>query len=217
MTVTISRTQRRFVLPESDLPTHYYNIAADLPVPLPPPLHPGTREPIGPADLAPLFPMELIKQEVSTDREVEIPEEIREAYRIYRPTPLQRASALEKALDTPAHIYFKNESVSPAGSHKPNTAIAQAFYNRAEGVTRLVTETGAGQWGSALAFACSLFDIEAKVFMVKVSYEQKPYRRSFIQSFGATVIPSPSSETNAGRAILAEDPDSPGSLGIAIS
>jgi tryptophan synthase beta chain len=217
MTVTISRTQRRFVLPESDLPTHYYNIAADLPVPLPPPLHPGTREPIGPADLAPLFPMELIKQEVSADREVEIPEEVREAYRIYRPTPLQRASALEKALDTPAHIYFKNESVSPAGSHKPNTAIAQAFYNRAEGVTRLVTETGAGQWGSALAFACSLFDIEAKVFMVKVSYEQKPYRRSFIQSFGATVVPSPSTETNAGRAILAEDPDSPGSLGIAIS
>jgi len=217
MTVTISRTQRRFVLPESELPTHYYNIAADLPVPQPPPLHPGTREPIGPEMLAPLFPMELIRQEVSTDREVEIPEEIREAYRIYRPTPLQRATALEKALDTPARIYFKNESVSPAGSHKPNTAIAQAFYNKREGISRLVTETGAGQWGSALAFACSLFDLEAKVFMVRVSYDQKPYRRSFIQSFGATVIPSPSTETNAGRAILAEDPDSPGSLGIAIS
>jgi tryptophan synthase beta chain len=217
MTVTISRTQRRFVLTEADLPTHYYNIAADLPVPAPPPLHPGTREPIGPEMLAPLFPMELIRQEVSTERYIEIPEEIREAYRIYRPTPLHRATALEKALDTPARIYFKNEGVSPAGSHKPNTAIAQAYYNHAEGITRLATETGAGQWGSALAFACSLFDLEAKVFMVRVSYEQKPYRRSFIQSFGATVVPSPSDETNAGRAILAEDPDSPGSLGIAIS
>jgi len=217
MTVTISRTQRRFLLTEADLPTHYYNIAADLPVPAPPPLHPGTREPIGPEMLAPLFPMELIRQEVSTERYIEIPEEIREAYRIYRPTPLHRATALEKALDTPARIYFKNEGVSPAGSHKPNTAIAQAYYNHAEGITRLATETGAGQWGSALAFACSLFGLEAKVFMVKVSYEQKPYRRSFIQSFGATVVPSPSTETNAGRAILADDPDSPGSLGIAIS
>ena len=217
MTVTISRTQRRFVLREADLPTHYVNIAADLPEPLPPPLHPGTREPIGPEMLAPLFPMELIKQEVSADPLIEIPEEVREAYRIYRPTPLQRATALEKALDTPARIYFKNEGVSPAGSHKPNTAIAQAFYNRAEGVRRLVTETGAGQWGSALAFAGSLFDLETKVFMVRISYEQKPYRRSFIESFGATVVPSPSSETNAGRAVLAEDPDSTGSLGIAIS
>ncbi|MEO6294510.1 MAG: TrpB-like pyridoxal phosphate-dependent enzyme [Candidatus Limnocylindria bacterium] len=217
MTVTISRTQRRFLLSEDQLPTHYYNIAADLPVPAPPPLHPGTREPIGPEMLAPLFPMELIRQEVSTERYIEIPEEIREAYRIYRPTPLHRATALEKALDTPARIYFKNEGVSPAGSHKPNTAIAQAYYNHAEGITRLATETGAGQWGSALAFACSLFGLEAKVFMVKVSYEQKPYRRSFIQSFGATVVPSPSTETNAGRAILADDPDSPGSLGIAIS
>ena len=217
MTVTISRTQRRFVLPEDELPTHYYNIAADLPVPQPPPLHPGTREPIGPEMLAPLFPMELIRQEVSTDRYVEIPEEIREAYRIYRPSPLHRATALEKALDTPARIYFKNEGVSPAGSHKPNTAIAQAYYNRQEGVTRLATETGAGQWGSALAFACSLFDLEAKVYMVKVSYEQKPYRRSFIASFGATVVASPSTETNAGRAVLADDPDSAGSLGIAIS
>lgn len=217
MTVTISRTQRRFVLSEDQLPTHYYNIAADLPVPAPPPLHPGTREPIGPEMLAPLFPMELIRQEVSADRYIEIPEEVREAYRIYRPTPLHRATALEKALDTPARIYFKNEGVSPAGSHKPNTAIPQAYYNRQEGVTRLATETGAGQWGSALAFAASLFDLEAKVFMVRVSYEQKPYRRSFIQSFGATVVPSPSNETNAGRAILATDPDSPGSLGIAIS
>ncbi len=217
MTVTITRTQRRFVLPEADLPTHYVNIAADLPEPLPPPLHPGTREPIGPADLAPLFPMELIRQEVSPEPLVEIPEEVREAYRIYRPSPLHRATALERALDTPARIYFKNEGVSPAGSHKPNTALAQAFYNRAEGTTRLVTETGAGQWGSALAFAGSLFGIETKVFMVRVSYEQKPYRRSFIESFGATVVPSPSQETNAGRAILAEDPDSTGSLGIAIS
>ena len=217
MTVTITRTQRRFVLPESDLPTHYVNIAADLPEPLPPPLHPGTREPIGPEMLAPLFPMELIRQEVSGDPLIEIPEEVREAYRIYRPTPLHRATALEKALDTPARIYFKNEGVSPAGSHKPNTAIAQAFYNRAEGITRLVTETGAGQWGSALAFAGSLFGLQTKVFMVKISYEQKPYRRSFIESFGATVIPSPSTETNAGRAVLAEDPDSTGSLGIAIS
>jgi tryptophan synthase beta chain len=217
MTVTISRTQRRFVLPESELPTHYVNIAADLPVPQPPPLHPGTREPIGPEMLAPLFPMELIKQEVSADPLIEIPEEVREAYRIYRPSPLHRATGLEKALDTPARIYFKNEGVSPAGSHKANTAIAQAFYNRAEGVTRLVTETGAGQWGSALAFASALFGLETKVFMVKVSYEQKPYRRSFIETFGATVVPSPSNETNAGRAVLAEDPDSTGSLGIAIS
>jgi tryptophan synthase beta chain len=217
MTVTISRTQRRFVLPESELPTHYVNIAADLPVPLPPPLHPGTREPIGPEMLAPLFPMELIRQEVSAEPLIEIPEEVREAYRIYRPSPLHRATALEKALDTPARIYFKNEGVSPAGSHKPNTAIAQAFYNRAEGVTRLVTETGAGQWGSALAFAGSLFGIDTKVYMVRISFEQKPYRRSFIESFGATVIPSPSDQTKAGRAILAEDPDSTGSLGIAIS
>lgn len=217
MTVTLSRTQRRFVLPESDLPTHYYNIAADLPVPLPPPLHPATMEPIGPEALAPLFPMALIAQEVSTEPAIEIPEEVREAYRIYRPSPLHRALGLEKLLDTPARIYFKNEGVSPAGSHKPNTAIAQAYYNREAGVTKLVTETGAGQWGSALSFACSLFGLEAKVFMVKVSFEQKPYRRSFIQSFGATVVPSPSDETNAGRAILAADPDSTGSLGIAIS
>jgi len=217
MTVTITRSQRRFILPEDRLPTHYYNIAADLPVPAPPPLHPGTREPIGPEMLAPLFPMALIGQEVSAERLIEIPEEVREAYRIYRPTPLQRATALERALDTPARIYFKNESVSPAGSHKVNTAIAQAYYNRAEGVTRLATETGAGQWGSALAFAANLFDLDLKVYMVRVSFEQKPYRRSFIQSFGADVVASPSADTGAGRAVLAADPDSTGSLGIAIS
>ena len=217
MTVTISRTRRRFVLPEEELPTHYVNIAADLPEALPPPLHPGTREPIGPEALAPLFPMELIRQEVSVDPLIEIPEEVREAYRIYRPSPLHRATALEKLLDTPARIYFKYEGVSPAGSHKPNTALAQAYYNRQEGVTRLATETGAGQWGSALAFAGSHFGIETKVFMVRVSYEQKPYRRSFMKTFGATVVPSPSSETNAGRAVLADEPDSSGSLGIAIS
>jgi len=209
--------QRRFMLPESELPTHFYNIAADLPEPAPPVLHPGTREPIGPADLAPLFPMELIKQEVSTERFIEIPEPVRDAYRIYRPSPMIRALGLEQALDTPAHIYYKYEGVSPAGSHKPNTAIAQAYYNKAEGINRLVTETGAGQWGSALAFAGSLFGIETKVFMVRVSYEQKPYRRSFIETFGGTVVPSPSTETNAGRKILADDPDSTGSLGIAIS
>jgi tryptophan synthase beta chain len=217
MTVTITRTQRRFVLPEDRLPTHYLNLAPDLPVPLPPPLHPGTREPIGPEMLAPLFPMALIRQEVATDPLVEIPEEVREAYRIYRPTPLQRAIGLERALDTPARIYFKNESVSPAGSHKVNTALAQAYYNRAEGITRLATETGAGQWGSALAFASTIFDLDLKVYMVKVSFEQKPYRRSFIQSFEADVVASPSPDTRAGRAVLAEDPGSSGSLGIAIS
>ena len=217
MTVTLSRTQRRFVLPEDELPTHYVNIAADLPVPLPPPLHPATREPIGPEMLAPLFPMALILQEVSPEPEIEIPEEVREAYRIYRPTPLQRALGLERALGTPAHIYFKNESVSPAGSHKLNTALPQAFYNREEGIRKLATETGAGQWGSALAIAGAMFGLEVEVFMVKVSFDQKPYRRSFIQSFGADVVASPSERTNAGRAVLAKDPDSTGSLGIAIS
>jgi tryptophan synthase beta chain len=212
-----SRSQRRFMLPESELPTHYYNIAADLPVPAPPPLHPGTREPIGPDALAPLFPMALIAQEVSSERFIEIPEPVREIYRMYRPSPLTRATNLERELDTPAHIYFKYEGVSPSGSHKPNTAIPQAYYNHEEGVTRLATETGAGQWGSALAFASAMFGIECKVFMVRVSFLQKPYRRSMIQAFGASVVPSPSPETNAGRAILAEDPDSPGSLGIAIS
>jgi tryptophan synthase beta chain len=208
---------RRFLLPEEELPTHFYNIAADLPEPPPPPLHPGTREPIGPEALAPLFPMELIRQEVSSERLIPIPEEVRDAYRIYRPSPLVRALGLERSLRTPARIYYKYEGGSPAGSHKPNTAIPQAYYNRAEGVTRLVTETGAGQWGSALALAGSLFGLETKVFMVRVSYEQKPYRRSFIQTMGGTVVPSPSVETNAGRAVLAADPDSTGSLGIAIS
>jgi tryptophan synthase beta chain len=210
-------TQRRYLLPESELPTHFYNISADLPEPLPPPLHPATKEPIGPEALAPLFPMELIRQEVSAEREIPIPEPVREAYRIYRPSPLVRALGLERSLDTPARIYYKYEGGSPAGSHKPNTALAQAYYNQQEGVTRLVTETGAGQWGSALAFAGAMFGIETKVFMVRVSYEQKPYRRSFIQTFGATVVPSPSTETNAGRTILAADPESTGSLGIAIS
>ncbi|MEP6470320.1 MAG: TrpB-like pyridoxal phosphate-dependent enzyme [Chloroflexota bacterium] len=210
-------SQRRYILPDEELPTHFYNIAADLPEPLPPPLHPATREPIGPEALASLFPMELIKQEVSAERYIPIPEPVREAYRIYRPSPLMRALGLERALDTPARIYYKYEGVSPAGSHKPNTALAQAFYNREEGVRRLVTETGAGQWGSALAFAGALFGIETKVFMVKVSYDQKPYRRSFIQTMGGTVVPSPSMETNAGRSVLAADPDSTGSLGIAIS
>jgi tryptophan synthase beta chain len=217
MAVTLTRTQRRFVLPESELPTHYYNVAADLPVPLPPPIHPATKEPIGPEALAPLFPMELIRQEVSAERSIEIPEEVRDAYRTFRPTPLTRALGLERALDTPARIYFKYEGVSPPGSHKANTALAQAYYNRAEGVTRLVTETGAGQWGSALAYAAAHFGLDAKVFMVKVSYQQKPYRRSFIEAFGATVVASPSSETAAGRGVLADDPESSGSLGIAIS
>ena len=209
--------QTKFILQESELPEAWYNIVADLPSPPAPVIHPGTKQPIGPADLAPLFPMALIQQEVSADRYIPIPEEVREIYRLYRPTPLYRAHRLERALDTPARIYYKYEGVSPAGSHKPNTAIAQAYYNKAEGVTRLATETGAGQWGSALAMACSFFGMELKVYMVKVSYQQKPYRRSMMEVWGATVVPSPSTDTNAGRAILAQDPESPGSLGIAIS
>jgi tryptophan synthase beta chain len=208
---------RKFMLPESEMPSAWYNIAADLPVPPPPVLHPGTGQPVGPDDLAPLFPMALIMQEVSTDRYIDIPEPVLDAYRIYRPTPLYRARGLEKALDTPAHIYYKYEGVSPAGSHKPNTALAQAFYNKQEGTKRLVTETGAGQWGSALAFASAHFGLECKVFMVRVSYDQKPYRRALIETYGATVTASPSTETNAGRGILAQDPNSTGSLGIAIS
>lgn len=208
---------RKFILPESEIPTAWYNIAADLPVPPPPVLHPGTGQPVGPDDLAPLFPMALIMQEVSGERYVDIPEPVRDAYRIYRPTPLIRALGLEQALDTPAHIYYKYEGVSPAGSHKPNTALAQAFYNKQEGTKRLVTETGAGQWGSALAFAAAHFGLECKVFMVRVSYDQKPYRRALMETYGATVTASPSDETNAGRAILAKDPHSTGSLGIAIS
>ena len=209
--------QTKFILPESEIPESWYNIVADLPNPPAPPMHPATQQPIGPDDLAPLFPMALIGQEVSTDRFIEIPEEVRDVYRLYRPTPMHRAHRLEQALDTPAHIYYKYEGVSPAGSHKPNTAIAQAYYNRAAGITRLSTETGAGQWGSALAMACSFFGIELKVYMVNVSYHQKPYRRSMIEVWGAKVVASPSKDTQAGRAILKADPESPGALGIAIS
>ncbi|MBI2972882.1 MAG: TrpB-like pyridoxal phosphate-dependent enzyme [Armatimonadetes bacterium] len=207
----------KIVLDESRIPKAWYNIVSDLPVPLAPVIHPGTKQPIGPDDLAPLFPMDLILQEVSTEREVPIPEPVRDAYRLYRPTPLYRARRLERALDTPAKIYYKYEGVSPAGSHKPNTALAQAFYNKQAGVRRLTTETGAGQWGSALALACRLFGLECTVYMVKVSYEQKPYRKVMMQTWGAEVIPSPSTRTNAGRGILAKDPKSPGSLGMAIS
>jgi tryptophan synthase beta chain len=212
-----SDNTRKFILPESDIPKAWYNIVADLPTPPPPVLHPGTGQPVGPDDLAPLFPMALIMQEVSAERYIDIPEPVRDAYRIYRPTPLYRARGLEKALDTPAHIYYKYEGVSPAGSHKPNTALAQAFYNKEEGTKRLVTETGAGQWGSALAFACAYFEMECKVFMVRVSYDQKPYRRALIETYGATVTASPSTETNAGRAALAANPNNTGSLGLAIS
>jgi tryptophan synthase beta chain len=207
----------KYLLDESQIPTAWYNILADLPVPLPPVIHPGTKRPIGPDDLAPLFPMELIAQEVSTEREIPIPEPVRDVYRLWRPTPLYRARRLERALDTPARIYYKYEGTSPAGSHKPNTAVAQAFYNKQAGVRRLTTETGAGQWGSALALACRLFGLECTVYMVRVSYEQKPYRKVMMQTWGAEVIPSPSPRTRAGQAILARDPDSPGSLGIAIS
>jgi tryptophan synthase beta chain len=207
----------KILLNESEMPTAWYNIAADLPKPLDPPLHPGTGQPLGPADLAPLFPMALIQQEVSQERYIEIPEEVQDVYKLWRPTPLYRARNLERALDTPAKIYYKYEGASPAGSHKLNTSAAQAYYNKKEGIKRLSTETGAGQWGSALAMACSFFDLECKVYMVKVSFHQKPYRRSLIETFGASVVPSPSSETASGRAILAEDPESGGSLGIAIS
>jgi tryptophan synthase beta chain len=207
----------KYQLNEDQIPRAWYNIQADLPSPVPPTLHPGTGQPIGPDDLAPLFPMALIMQEVSQEREIEIPEPVRDIYRQWRPSPLFRARRLEKALDTPARIYYKNEGVSPAGSHKPNTAVAQAFYNKEAGVKRLTTETGAGQWGSALAMASAFFGLECKVFMVRVSFDQKPYRRALIENFGATVSASPSPETAVGRAILAADPNSSGSLGIAIS
>ncbi len=207
----------KFLLTEKDIPSAWYNIQADLPEPVKPMLHPGTGEPLGPSDLAPLFPMALIEQEVSTERYIDVPGPVLDVYRQWRPTPLYRARRLEKALETPARIYYKYEGVSAAGSHKPNTAVAQAYYNQQEGVARLTTETGAGQWGSALAFACNFFDLECKVYMVKVSYEQKPYRRSMMQSWGASVVASPSDETNAGRQTLERDPESPGSLGIAIS
>ncbi|HRF62266.1 MAG TPA: TrpB-like pyridoxal phosphate-dependent enzyme [Candidatus Competibacter sp.] len=207
----------KYPLDESRMPKYWYNLVADLPAPPPPVLHPGTLQPISPDDLAPLFPTSLIMQEVSTEREIEIPEPVRDIYRQWRPSPLYRARRLEKALDTPARIYYKYEGVSPAGSHKPNTAVAQAFYNKEAGVKRIATETGAGQWGSSLAFAGALFDIEVEVFMVRVSYQQKPYRRALMETWGATCTPSPSERTAAGRAILTKRPDHPGSLGIAIS
>ncbi|MBA7595363.1 Tryptophan synthase beta chain [subsurface metagenome] len=209
--------ETKVILTEKEMPTSWYNIQADLPEPLPPVLHPGTGQPIGPADLAPLFPMELIKQEVSQERYIDIPEEVQEIYRIWRPTPVVRAYRLEKALDTPARIYYKYEGVSPAGSHKPNTAVAQAYYNMKEGVKRIATETGAGQWGSALAMGCMFFGLELKVYMVKISYQQKPYRRVMMETWGAKCVPSPSEDTKAGRDVLARDPDCTGSLGIAIS
>ena len=207
----------KFVLDEKRIPRDWYNIQADLPKPLPPVLHPGTLKPLGPSDLAPLFPMDLILQEVSTERHIEIPRPVRDVYRQWRPTPLFRARRLEKVLQTPARIYYKYEGVSPAGSHKPNTAVAQAFYNQQAGVKKLSTETGAGQWGSSLAFAGALFGLEVQVFMVRVSYDQKPYRRALMETYGARCIPSPSGETASGRAILAKRADHPGSLGIAIS
>jgi tryptophan synthase beta chain len=215
--MAIDRNRTKFLLEEKDIPEKWYNIQADLKTPLPPPLHPGTKQPIGPADLAPLFPMELIKQEVSQERWIEIPDEIRNVYRLWRPTPLFRARRLEKALDTPARIYYKYEGGSPAGSHKPNTAVAQAYYNKKEKVARLSTETGAGQWGSALSFACGVFGLQCKVYMVKVSYQQKPYRRVLMETWGAQVVASPSSDTQSGKKVLEQDPNSSGSLGIAIS
>ena len=211
--------QTRFLLPEEAIPTSWYNLAADLPNPPPPVLHPGTHQPIGPNDLAPLFPMAVIAQEVSTERFIPIPEEVLAVYRLWRPTPLYRAHRLERALDLPqrVRIFYKYEGGSPAGSHKPNTAVPQAYYAKQEGVKRIATETGAGQWGSALALAGSLFDLEIKVYMVKISYAQKPYRRALMETWGAQCVASPSTDTNAGRTILAQDPDSNGSLGIAIS
>ncbi len=209
--------QNKIVLQESEIPKQWYNIAADLPKPLPPVLHPATLDPVGPDDLAPLFPMALIEQEMSPERWIDIPEEVLDVYRLWRPSPLHRAYALEKAIDTRSKIYYKYEGVSPPGSHKPNTAVAQAYYNKKEGVKRLSTETGAGQWGSALSMSCQLMGLECTVYMVKISYEQKPYRKSMIQAWGAEIFPSPTDRTNAGRAILKDDPDSLGSLGIAIS
>lgn len=211
------REDYKIQLAEDELPTQWYNIQADMPNLPPPPLHPATKEPVGPQDLAAIFPPGLIAQEVSRERWIDIPGPVLDVYRLWRPTPLFRARRLEKALDTPAEIYYKYEGVSPAGSHKPNTAVAQAYYNKEAGIKRLTTETGAGQWGSALSLACSFFGLECTVYMVKVSYEQKPYRRSFMEVYGAEVIPSPSSRTKAGREILAKDPNCLGSLGIAIS
>ncbi len=207
----------KIILPEKEIPKKWYNVLADLPSPMDPVLHPVTGKPIKPEDLSPIFPDALIEQEVASDRWIEIPEEVLDKYRIWRPTPLRRAVNLERVLDTPARIYYKDEGVSPPGSHKPNTAIPQAYYNKLNGTKKICTETGAGQWGSALAFACSLFGIQCEVFMVRVSYDQKPYRRIMMETWGATCVPSPSDKTETGRNILAKDPDSPGSLGIAIS
>lgn len=209
--------ENKIMLSERDMPQAWYNINPHLPAPLNPPINPATGQPLGPEDLAPIFPMALIEQEMSMEPWIEIPDEVMEVLKIWRPTPLRRAFRLEEHLDTPARIYWKDESVSPPGSHKPNTAVAQAYYNKQEGVERITTETGAGQWGSALSFACQIFDIECDVYMVRVSYEQKPYRRLLMQTWGANCYPSPTDRTEAGRAILAENPDTPGSLGIAIS
>lgn len=209
--------QIKYVLDEENIPKSWYNLNADFPTPMPPVLHPGTHQPVGPSDLEPLFPMELILQEVATERYIEIPEPVRNVFRMWRPAPLIRARRLEQALGTPAKIYFKYEGVSPAGSHKPNTAVPQAWYNKQAGIKKLSTETGAGQWGSSLAFAGSLFGLDVLVFQVRVSYDQKPYRRALMETYGARCIASPSNETDSGRAILEKNPNSPGSLGIAIS
>lgn len=209
--------QKKIFLNESEIPTHWYNVVADMPNKPLPPLHPGTKQPVGPEDLAPLFPMELILQEVSAERFIEIPDQVRDIYRIWRPSPLYRATGLEKMLDAPVKIYYKYEGVSPSGSHKPNTAVAQAYYNHQEGVKRITTETGAGQWGTALSFACAQFGIQCEVYMVRISFDQKPYRKIMMNTFGATVHASPSDRTQAGRNVLAADPNSTGSLGIAIS
>jgi len=208
---------KKIFLNERDMPTHWYNIVADMPNKPLPPLHPATKQPVGPDDLAPLFPMALIQQEVATERYIEIPEEVQQAYRIWRPTPLIRATNLEKALGTDCKIYYKYEGTSPSGSHKPNTAIPQAYYNKQEGTRRIITETGAGQWGTALSFACSQFGLDCEVYMVRVSYDQKPYRKILMNTFGAKVFSSPTTHTQAGRNALAEKPDTPGSLGLAIS
>ncbi|MDR1998208.1 MAG: TrpB-like pyridoxal phosphate-dependent enzyme [Candidatus Margulisbacteria bacterium] len=213
----MGKNMRKAILAEKDMPAQWYNIAADFKTPLSPPLHPVTHQPLGPADLAPIFPLEIIKQEVSTERYIEIPEEVQDKLKLYRPIPLFRAVELEKALDTPAHIYYKHEGLSPSGSHKSNTAIAQAYYNKKEGTRRIATETGAGQWGSALCLAGTMFGIEIKVYMVKVSYNQKPLRRLLMETWGGKVVASPSPDTEYGRAVLARDPDCEGSLGMAIS
>jgi len=209
--------ETKYLLDENDIPKKWYNIMPDLPKPLDPPLHPGTLQPLGPADLAPLFPMELIKQEVSMDHEISIPDEVRDIYRLWRPSPLIRARRLEAFLKTPAKIFYKYEGVSPPGSHKPNTAVPQVYYNMKEGIERIATETGAGQWGSSLAFACKMFDLQCKVYMVRCSYDQKPYRRMMMETWGAECVASPSKDTKTGREVLARDPDCPGSLGMAIS